>query len=143
MTFTRNSSSDYVIRKLDLLSHIYNDLLDCFDIINTNYVKQIICVLMAATACGVVGLYGIFRYYNINSTNFSCIFHIPDKRKKNKHLNLLSALMKYDYEIWMLTGSCLAFAGEFVLFGVLPSVFFSELASNEVKIIFFITIFKK
>lgn len=51
--------------------------------------------------------------------------------------------MKYDYEIWMLTGSCLAFAGEFVLFGVLPSVFFSELASNEVKIIFFYYNFQK
>lgn len=64
--FTNGSDSECVIRKLDQLFRIYIDLIDCFDLLNSNFSKQIFVMIITSSVFLLFGLFAKFRYTHLS-----------------------------------------------------------------------------
>lgn len=73
VTFTRDSSTDYTIHKLNRIFVIFNNMMDCFDILNVSYTKYIFCLMVLSGSPAILYCFGRFRLVNKNNIYTVCV----------------------------------------------------------------------
>lgn len=63
VTFTRKSTTNYIIHKLNRIMVILNNMLDCFDILNLSYTKYMFIIMVGSMTPGMLYAYGKFRLH--------------------------------------------------------------------------------
>lgn len=133
ITFTRHSSSIYINRKLNRLSIIYNNLLDCIDIINVSFTKYIFLIMIAAAVMAILCLFGQFQWGRL-------MFQMCEYRLIIV-LNIYRTLIRYEKTADKLSKIFAVFLIDFLFLALIPSIWLSSNAMNKVTPINFPLVF--
>lgn len=120
LTFTRSSSADFILQKLRRIFLIYNDLLDCLNIVSNTCAFQVFEVLVTSSILIAICLFAKFRCdpFSIWSRLFGIDKFIPFYN----HFRVFTDYTRSAYnisQVFLLVGL------DSMLFGVIPSVWCS------------------
>lgn len=73
LTFTRSSSADFIIQKLQRIFLVYCDLLDCLNIISNTCTFQVLEVLVRSSILIAICLFAKFRYDPFFQFGLDCL----------------------------------------------------------------------
>lgn len=120
LTFTRSSSTDFILQKLQRVFLIYNDLLDCLNILSNACAFQVLEVLVTSSILIAICIFAKIRWDSFSI--WSRLFGIDDFFR---FCNIFRVLTDYTRTAYNISQVFLWVGVDSILFGVIPSVWFS------------------
>ncbi|XP_031618120.1 uncharacterized protein LOC116337577 [Contarinia nasturtii] len=68
ITFTRQSTADYIIHKLNRIEAILSIVFDCFEILNISFIKYMFVIMLGSMTTGLLYVCGKFSYDKMKET---------------------------------------------------------------------------